>query len=83
MAGCQDVLTETFLMLIAQKASAEVILEVLIDEAALLFPSLQRPDLEAIVIGVLEEAKEQKLFNRSKGNIVHFPKRELRGRATN
>ena len=83
MAGCQDVLTETFLMLIAQKASAEVILEVLVDEAALLFPSLQRPDLEAIVIGVLEEAKERKLVSRSRNNIVDFPTRALRGRATN
>lgn len=83
MAGCQDVLNETFLMLIAQKASAEVILEVLVDEAALLFPSLQRPDLEAIVIGVLEEAKERKLVSRSRNNVVDFPTRALRGRATN
>ena len=77
MAGCQDVLTETFLMLIAQKASAEVILEVLVDEAALLFPSLQRPDLEAIVIGVLEEERRRKLSSHIKGRIVNFPTQEL------
>lgn len=73
MAGCQDVITETFMSLIAQKASAEVILEVLVDEAALLFPSLERHDLEAIVMGVLEEARERTGSKRARTNILRFP----------
>ena len=55
MPGSQTVLTETFMSLIAQEASAEIILEVLVDEAAMFFPSLDRADLEAIVVSVLEE----------------------------
>ena len=54
MPGSQTVLTETFMSLIAQEASAEIILEVLVDEAATFFPSLDRADLEAIVVSVLE-----------------------------
>lgn len=77
MAGCHDVLTETFMSLIAQKASAEVILEVLVDEAALLFPSLERHDLETIVMGVLEEARERSGGRRARTNILRFPQSEV------
>jgi len=81
MAGCQDVLTETFMSLIAQKASAEVILEVLVDEAAVLFPSLERHDLETIVMGVLEEAMERSGGRRARTNILRFPQSEVTKRA--
>lgn len=72
MPGSQSVLTETFMSLIAQEASAEIILEVLVDEAATLFPSLDRADLEAIVVGVLEEACRIDAAARASGNVLPF-----------
>jgi hypothetical protein len=76
MAGSQDAVTDTFMSLIAQKASAEIILEVLVDEAALLFPGLTRPDLEFIAMGVLEEARERSGGRRTRTNILRFPNSE-------
>lgn len=73
MSVCQEMLAETFMMLIGQKASAEVIFEVLLDEAAFLFPALSREDLEAIIALVLEEAKEHRSARRTPSNIIEFP----------
>lgn len=75
MTGSQNALTKTFMSLIAQEASAEIILEVLVDEAALYFPSLQRPDLETIVLGVLQEACRLDAAVRTSENVVCFPLR--------
>ena len=83
MAGCQDVLTDTYIVLIAQKASAKVILEVLVDEAALLFPSLERPDLEAIVMGVLEEDRERIGGRPARPNVLLFSRGDQPTRAVN
>lgn len=70
MPGSQSVLTETFMSLIAQEASTEIILEVLVDEAATFFPSLDRADLEAIIASVLEEACRMNAAARASGNIL-------------
>lgn len=74
MPGSQEVLTETFMSLIAQEASAEIILEVLVDEAATYFPSLDRSDLEAIVVSVLEEACRKDAAIKSSANVLRFPR---------
>lgn len=73
MPGSQDVLTETFMSLIAQEASAEIILEVLVDEAATFFPSLDRADLEAIVVSVLEAACRRDAAVKASANVLRFP----------
>jgi len=73
MPGSQEVLTETFMSLIAQEASAEIILEVLVDEAAMFFPSLDRADLEAIVVTILEEACRKDAAAKASGNVLRFP----------
>lgn len=82
MPGSQSVLTETFFSLIAQEASAEVILEVLVDEAAMFFPSLDRTDLEAIVVSVLEEACRMDAAAKASGNVVRFQPRPAAERLT-
>jgi hypothetical protein len=53
----QSLLINTFMSLVTQQASEEVILDVLVGEAGLILPSLCREDLELVVLGVLDAAK--------------------------
>lgn len=53
----QSQLINTFMSLVNQQASEEVILDVLVGEAGLILPSLCREDLELVVLGVLEAAR--------------------------
>lgn len=73
MSACQDVLTETFMMLVGQQASAEVIFEVLLDEAASLFPALERQDLEQIILLVLDDADKYQSGGQRHDNVLEFP----------
>jgi GAF domain-containing protein len=57
MFGTQMTLMQAFASLVAQEASEEVILDVLVAEAALLLPSLCRDDLELVVTGVIEASR--------------------------
>jgi len=79
MSTCQNILTKTFMSLIAKEASAEVIFEVLMDEAAFLFPNLNRKDLEAIIILVLDEARQPARGVPVRSNILEFPVRNQHG----
>lgn len=72
MSDHRDALTELFASLIAQEASAEVVLAALVSEAALLFPELERHHLETIVMGVLEEARERSGGRRARTNVLRF-----------
>lgn len=72
MSDHRDALTELFASLIAQKASAEVVIAALVSEAALLFPELERHHLETIVMGVLEEARERSGGRRARTNVIRF-----------
>lgn len=53
----RSLLINTFMSLVTQQASEEVILDVLVGEAGLILPSLGREDLELVVLGVLEAAR--------------------------
>lgn len=53
----RSLLINTFMSLVTQQASEEVILDVLVGEAGLILPSLGREDLELFVLGVLEAAR--------------------------
>lgn len=57
MFGTQMTLMQAFASLVTQQAAEEVILDVLVAEAALLLPSLCRDDLELVVAGVIEASR--------------------------
>lgn len=73
MGGTQSTLMQTFASLVTQQASEEVILDVLVGEAALLLPSLCREDLELVVIGVLEASRAVAPTAGSPDNVIAFP----------
>lgn len=75
MSTCQKVLTRTFRYLLAREASAEIIFEVLMDEAGSMFPNLKRKDLEAIIVLVLEEARQEAIVAPVRSNVLEFPVR--------
>ena len=73
MGGTQSTLMQTFASLVTQQASEEVILDVLVGEAALLLPSLCREDLELVVIGVLEASRAVAPTAENSDNVIAFP----------
>lgn len=73
MAGTQSTLMQAFASLVTQQASEEVILDVLVAEAALLLPSLCRDDLELVVIGVLEASRATAAPIDQSDNVIAFP----------
>ncbi len=70
----RSLLINTFMSLVTQQASEEVILDVLVGEAGLILPSLSREDLELVVLGVLEAARVTPPLALSP-SVVAFPSR--------
>ena len=61
----RSLLINTFMSLVTQQASEEVILDVLVGEAGLILPSLGREDLELVVLA--RPIHQERALRRSQG----------------